>query len=105
VHQNPNSIRFVDRTAYIGRFVPRNSGVVRRSPKVLLMNEKFARVMGEKGDGCAKKGVGEGWHEHLKAVRACIREKHPNGLGLTDEELKAAGIPVEEKTGAKKSAK
>jgi hypothetical protein len=74
VHQNPNSIRFVDRTAYIGRFVPRTSGVIRRSQKVLDINDRFAKIM-RGPDGCAKRGVGLGWDKHLKAVRACIYEK------------------------------
>ena len=74
VHQNPNAIRFVDRSAYIGRFVPRKSGVNRNSANVYAINQKFAAAnSGE--NGCPAQAGGQDWFHFVAALKACMSKK------------------------------
>lgn len=82
VHQSPNSVRVVDRTATLGRYIWRKSGVNRNSQKVYDINKKFKGVMGG-SNGCVVKASQQayaeksGWAGFIKALRDCAQA----GLG------------------------
>ncbi len=78
VHQNPNAIRFVDRTAYIGRFVPRKSGVNRTSDAVVRQNELFKATMSGP-TGCPAQAGGTDWYHFVKGLKECV-EKSTTGM-------------------------